>query len=79
MIDLADVTTDEMFDELSKRNDGVIVAAWRFLGADKRCAHYTNWAGSRIVLAGLMKHIERELELAWHSTDGEAVDDDDDE
>ncbi len=69
MTDLSDVTTDEMFRELRKRNDGVIVAAFQFLGADKRCALYTNWHGPKVVLAGLWRQVDRELEAAWQVDD----------
>ena len=83
MTDLSDVTTNEMFEELKKRNDGVIVAAWQFLGPDRRTASYTNWNGPRVVLAGMMKQLERELELRWQLEEGvtlvEEDDDDDDD
>ena len=69
MTDLEDVTTDEMFQELQRRNDGVIVAAFQFLGADKRCALYTNWHGPKVVLAGLWRQVERELETAVQEAD----------
>ncbi len=82
MTDLSDVTTDEMFQELRKRNDGVIIAAWQFLGADRRCALYTNWQGPKVVLAGLWRQVDRELENAWQLDDGaemHALEEDDDE
>ena len=78
MVDLSDVTTDEMFDELRKRNDGVIIAAWQFR-ADKRYAGYTNWQGSKVILAGLLKQLERELEFAWQCDEAKTVTEDDDE
>jgi len=79
MTDLSDVTTDEMFQELRKRNDGVIIAAWQFLGADRRCALYTNWHGPKVVLAGLWRQVDRELESYWQDADavGPVVEDED--
>ena len=81
MTDLSDVTTDEMFEELKKRNDAVILAAWQFLGADRRVAIYTNWHGPKVILAGLARQIDRELELQWQLEEGmvAAAEEDEDE
>ena len=79
MADLADVTTNEMFEELKKRNDAVIIAAWQFLGGDRRCACYTNWQGPRVLLSGLLKEVERELELRWQLERGIVVEEEDDD
>ena len=80
MTDLSDVTTEEMFDELAKRHDGVVLASYRFLGGD-RYDMYTNWSGPKVVIAGLHSQLHIELDEWYRREEHERVcgDDDDDD
>ena len=77
MTDLADVTTDEMFKELSKRNDAVVFGCYRFLGGGRHSV-YTNWVGPKVVIAGLHNQLHIELDEWYRREESERVEEEDD-
>lgn len=62
MSDLHAATTKELIDELSRRNDSVVVcAARKSLDANNENEYMTYWSGSIFVCIGMIADLQHEL------------------
>ena len=72
---LADATTDEVFAELQRRNDAVLLACYRY-NAKEREDDYRNAHGSYVALYGLMRLLMFDLDRSKEASyDAQAMED----
>lgn len=77
MTELSIVSTNEMLDELAKRNDAMIFAAYQNRSEDTSW-YYRRWHGGNIPALGLARFIQKRIEEACNDMDTDTDDESDD-